>query len=135
MDHEVEIVDGGEGKGSELLGFEEVVEVGEGEFLAGRTGAIEGREVVAVFELFDLEAAGVGEKKAVAGSSGRVGAVEGIDTVGNEGRERRKVADAEEMVGFVIRQKGAGKGDNLFKFFLVFADAAANREAVEGELG
>lgn len=85
LDHEVEVVDGGEGEAGKLLGFEEVVQVGDVVVLAGVAVAcwLDGTEVGSIFTLGDVELAIFRESDAVAGKLCGVGAIEGVKAEGD----------------------------------------------------
>ena len=82
-DDEAFVVDAGERFACDFVGFEEVVEIGGGEVLAEIAVAcwVDGRELLAVFGIFDVDAAIGSVKRAVASLASGGDAIECVATI------------------------------------------------------
>ena len=109
LNHEVEVVDGGEGEGGDLAGFEEMVQVGHAEARAGRALAIGygWSKVFSTFGFGDIEATVWCEEQAVPCCACGIGAIEGVDAKWNTELKGCEISNAKQvnwLVSWEMRQ-------------------------------
>lgn len=135
VDYESFIVDSGEDFSGDFIGFEEMMEVGESVVLAELAGAglIERGKVIAIFGIFDVDAAGFRVEGAVSCEAGRADAVEGVATI-EDAKEKvaRFAAHAEKMARFFDGEDFVGELDDCGGFRGFSCIEAADAEAVDG---
>ena len=131
-------MDGVEPEGEQLLGGEEVAQVGAGEgstSIAG-TFVVGGPRVAGVARRLDLQPAGAGEEQPVAGDAGGKDAVEQVDARHRAAQQILRRADAHEVARLVRGQERRRVLDAFPHPGRLLADGeAAQRAAGKIQLG